>query len=213
MQEGTKQQILEADVIQLIIFNLGEEEFGVRIDEIREIIETKDITSIPDSPEFIKGLTNVRGEIVAAIDLRARFFLIEEKDYESKHIIITEQEKNLFGVMVDEVTEVMRLPEANIKMAPDIITRMNRKYVNGLITLEDRLIILLDLKKVLSEEELIKLSEINRRHFKKIEGEKSEDIKKGKFIERDMEEAEKKTDKKSEGSREKGAKKGERGNL
>lgn len=182
MKEETK-QILREDVVQLIVFNLGEEEFGVKIEEIREIIETKHITSIPDSPGFIKGLINVRGEIVAAIDLKARFFLIGEKDYESKHIIIAQQEKNLFGLMVDEVTEVLRLPKANIKLAPEILTKTNREYVKGVVSIGNRLIILLDLEKVLSEEELMKLGELGKKHYKKIEETKSEDLKKDKFLE------------------------------
>ena len=182
-QEQTK-QVLGEDVVQLIVFDLGKEEFGVKIVDIREIIETRNVTAIPNSPEFIKGLINVRGEIVATIDLRSRFFLKEEEGYKSKHIIITKQKENLFGLMVDEVTEVLRLPKANIKLAPEILTRTNREYVKGVVTLDNRLIILLDLEKVLSEEELMKLGELGRKHYKKIEETKSENWKKkDKFIE------------------------------
>lgn len=158
-----EQRVEEAKLVQLIVFNLGEEEFGVRIDEIREVIRVGTITPIPDSPEFIKGVTNVRGEIVSVIDLTARFFLHVAKKVESKHIIITEQEKSLFGLMVDEVTEVLRIPESEVKEAPEIVTRIHEEYVNGVVTLENRLIIMLNLSKVLSEDELVELTEVARK--------------------------------------------------
>jgi len=155
----------EAQVIQLIVFNLGNEEYGADINQVREIIRTGAITPIPDSPDFIKGVSNVRGEIPVIIDLKARFFLPSSKrGVEDRHIVITEQEKSIFGLLVDEVTEVLRIPETDIKSAPELVIRMDREYVNGVITLEDRLIILLDLSKVLSSEELAKLTEFSQRH-------------------------------------------------
>ena len=154
----------EGNIIQLIIFRLGDEEFGVAIKQIREIIKVGSITLIPDSPDFIKGITNVRGEISVLINLKARFFLEEEKELPSKHIIITEQKKNLFGLMVDEVTEVLRMPEREIKATPELVTRIDRIYISGVITLENRMIMLLDLSKVLSDEELSRLARISSRH-------------------------------------------------
>lgn len=155
----------ETKVIQLIVFNLGDEEYGADINQVREIIRTGTITPIPDSPDFIKGVSNVRGEIPVIIDLKARFFLPSSKrDVEDRHIVITEQEKSIFGLLVDEVTEVLRIPEADIKLAPELVTRTDREYVNGVITLENRLIILLDLSKVLSSEELARLTEFSQRH-------------------------------------------------
>ena len=155
----------EAQVIQLIVFNLGDEEYGADINQVREIIRTGTVTPVPDSPDFIKGVSNVRGEIPVIIDLKARFFLPPTKrEVEDKHIIITEQEKNIFGLLVDEVTEVLRIPETEIKSAPELVTRIDREYVSGGITLENRLIILLDLSKVLSEEELARLTEFSQRH-------------------------------------------------
>ena len=155
----------EAKVIQLIVFNLGDEEYGADINQVREIIRTGTITPIPDSPDFIKGVSNIRGEIPVIIDLKARFFLPPSKrEVEDRHIVITEQEKSIFGLLVDEVTEVLRIPETDIKLAPELVTRIDREYVNGVITLENRLIILLDLSKVLSSEELARLTEFSKRH-------------------------------------------------
>jgi len=154
----------EAKINQLIVFNLGDEEFGAEIGQVREIIRAGTITPIPDSPQFIKGVSNVRGEITVVIDLKERFFLPAKREGEGKHIIITEQKKNLFGLMVDEVTEVLRIPETDIKPTPELVTRIDRVYISGVLTLEGRLIMLLDLTKVLSDEELARLTEISRRH-------------------------------------------------
>ncbi len=155
----------EAEVIQLIVFDLGNEEYGADINQVREIIRTGTITPIPDSPDFIRGISNIRGEVPVIIDLKSRFFLpAVKREIEDRHIIITEQDKNIFGLLVDEVTEVLRIPVTDIKPAPEIVTRIDREYVNGVITLEDRLIILLDLAKVLSAEELARLTDFSQRH-------------------------------------------------
>jgi purine-binding chemotaxis protein CheW len=153
----------KSKVIQLIVFNLGDEEYGANINQVREIIRTGNITPIPDSPDFIKGVSNVRGEIPVIIDLKERFFLPIRKDGGNKHIVMTERDKSVFGLLVDEVTEVLRIPQTDIKPAPEIVTRIDREYVNGVITLENRLIILLDLHKVLSPEELARLTEFYQR--------------------------------------------------
>ena len=165
-EAGHKRQAVaeEAKVIQLIVFDLGKEEYGADISQVREIIRIRTVTPMPDSPDFIKGVTNVRGEIAVVIDLKTRFFLRTKKEVESKHIIITEQEKDLFGLLVDEVTEVLRIPETDIKPAPELITRIEEKYIKGVVTLENRLIIMLDLTKVLSAEELARLAEASREY-------------------------------------------------
>lgn len=157
------------DIVQLIVFHLGDEEFGANINQVREVIWSGIITPIPDSPDFIKGVTNVRGEIAVVIDLKNRFFLRMRQGIEEKHIIMTEQDKNLFGLMVDEVTEVLRIPKTNIKDPPEFVTKIDRVYISGVLTIGNRLIMLLDLEKVLSEEELVKLSETQIRHRAAIE--------------------------------------------
>ena len=151
----------EVKVVQLIVFHLGEEEFAAKIAEVREIIKTGVITPIPDAPEFIRGIINVRGDIVVTIDPKILFHLAE-KEVPCKHVVITEQDKNIFGLMVDEVTEVMRIPEAEIKPPPELLTAIHEDYVRGVVTLENRLIILLDLNRVLSDEELERLSEAQK---------------------------------------------------
>lgn len=153
-------------IIQLIVFRVGDEEFGIPISDVQEIIKISTITPIPDSPEFIKGLINVRGDIVAIIDVRARFFLTTQEE-PSRHIVITKQEGSFFGLMVDEVMEVLRIQESDIKPPPRLMTKINEYYVHGVVTHDGRLIILLDVAQVLSEEELVRLTEMTRGQHKK----------------------------------------------
>jgi len=164
-QRFEKEKRKEEKIVQLIVFNLGDEEFGANIDQVREIIRTRVITPIPNSPDFIDGLTNVRGEIAVVIDLKRRFFLPTKKEIKEKHIIMTEQDNNLFGLKVDEVTEVLRILETEIKATPDLVLKVDIDYVLGVLMLKDRLIVMLNLQKVLSEEELVKLSE-NRINYR-----------------------------------------------
>ena len=157
-QERHKPITPEAERIQLVVFSLEDESFGADINQVREIVRVGMVTPIPDSPNFIRGVTNIRGEIIIVIDLKERFFLPVKKPVESKHIVITGQEGNLYGLLVDEVTEVLRIPRTEIKTTPHLITKIDRTYISGVVTLENRLIMLLDFKKVLSEEDLNKLS-------------------------------------------------------
>ena len=169
LQNTRKNRREEEKIIQLIVFLLGDEEFGTDISQVREIIRVGSITPLPDSPDFIIGIANVRGEIAVVIDFKKRFSLQVKKEIEEKHIIMTELDNNLFGLAVDEVVEVLRVPETNIKMTPEIVTRIDRAYISGVLTTKNRLIVLLDLKKVLSKEELAKLSEIRIRQREDIE--------------------------------------------
>jgi len=153
-------------LVQLIVFRAGNEEFGVPIDSVREIIKKSMITPIPNSPDFIKGIVNVRGEIVTAIDVKARFALTYTKNIEPKHIIVTNQEDSLYGLLVDEVIEVLRVPKKEIKAPPNLVSKVHEKYVSAVISHENRLIILLDLSKMLSQKDLVNLSTLVKKHNK-----------------------------------------------
>lgn len=162
--ERHKPLAAEAEIIQLVIFSLEDESFGTDINQVREIVRVGTVTSIPDSPNFIRGVTNIRGEIIIVIDLKERFFLPVKNPVESKHIIIIGQEDNLYGLLVDEVTEVLRIAKTEIKTTPHLITKIDHTYISGVITANERLIMLLDFKKVLSEEELDKLAHMTSSH-------------------------------------------------
>lgn len=147
-------------LVQFVVFSLGDEEFGVDIEQVSEIVRIGKFAPIPDSPGFVRGMANVRGTIIAVIDLKKRFALREDEGASGKHIIITREQKNLLGILVDEVTEVLRVARKEIRPAPGTISSIHKKYISGVITVEERMIILLDLKSVLSEEELEKVARL-----------------------------------------------------
>ena len=157
-----RNQEAQRKIVELVVFRMGSEEFAAEITQVREVITKGTITPIPESPEFIKGINNVRGEIAVAVDLRQGLSLDSASEAQAKHIIITEQQNNLFGLIVDEVTAVLRIPEDQIKPPPDVIAALDRVSVKGVISIGDRLIILLDLSKVLSEDSLGKLADIRK---------------------------------------------------
>ena len=150
-------------IVELVVFRMGDEEFAADISQVREVITKEAITPVPDSADFVEGVINVRGEITVAIRLGARLSLRSGEHIDGKHIVITEQNSNLFGLIVDEVTEVLRIPRSQITSPPEAIARMDSAHVNGVITRDGRLIILLDLPKVLSEESLSELAELRAR--------------------------------------------------
>ncbi|HXT02265.1 MAG TPA: chemotaxis protein CheW [Elusimicrobiota bacterium] len=140
-----------ARLVQFVIFKLAEEDFAIPIDEVREIIRAVPVTPVPGAPRSIRGMINVRGEVASVIDLKARFSLREKFSLEPKHIIITAQMKTLFAFTVDEVTEILRIMENEIKTTPMTGLRVEENYVTGVVIREGRLIALLDLAKVLAE--------------------------------------------------------------
>jgi len=141
--------------VQLVIFKLGVEEFGVEINQVREIVRVVPITPIPRAPDFIEGVVNLRGQILAVIDLAKRMNLPQGQHTEKTRIVVVEVVDNVVGMIVDEVSEVLRLPLENIEAAPEIVSSdVAQKYLKGVGKLEDRLLILLDLGRIFSSEEM-----------------------------------------------------------
>jgi len=142
--------------IQLVNFRLRDEEFGVDINAVREITRVVDITHIPEAPSFIKGVTNLRGQIIAVIDLASQFgFAPQEECPESARIVVTEVKGQILGILVDEVPEVLKIQEEDIQPTPQKIqTEVTKDYIRGVGKLDGRLIVLLDLERVLAPHEL-----------------------------------------------------------
>ncbi|MCL4539150.1 MAG: chemotaxis protein CheW [Bacteroidetes bacterium] len=147
-------------IYQLVSFVVEDEEFGVDILKVQEIIRTVDITRVPKSPEFVEGVINLRGKIVPVIDLRIRFGIAKrERDNETR-IIVVELSDRVVGFLVDKVKEVIRVEKNIIEPPPELTTSISSNYITGVAKLQDRLLILLDLDKVLSGEEQEHLSEV-----------------------------------------------------
>ena len=146
--------------VQLIVFKLGDEEYAMDILQAKEIIVKGEVTKVPNAPEFVEGLINLRGDIIPIIDLKKRFNV--ESKTEGNHIIIVELEKNSFaGIIVDGVSEIIRVPKKEIKPVPQVLTSLiSAKYLTGVITMDKRIILIVDMRKILSPKELEKLSNL-----------------------------------------------------
>ena len=148
------------EMVQLVNFRLRDEEFGLDIGSVREITRVTDITHIPEAPSFIYGVTNLRGQVIAVIDLAKQFGLAPQQDLpETAKIVVTEIKGQTVGMLVDEVPEVLKIADENIEPAPELIqTEIRTDYIKGVGKLDNRLIILLDLEKLLAPHEAEELT-------------------------------------------------------
>jgi len=138
---------------QLVVFTLANETYGIDISAVNEIIRTQDITEVPRTPDFVEGVINLRGRIVPVIDLRKRFGLEAVEETQASRIIVVELDGTTVGMIVDSVSEVLRLPKENIEPTPPMVSGVDSAYLRGVGKWNDRLIILLDITKVLYKEE------------------------------------------------------------
>lgn len=140
--------------LQLVSFNIGSEEFGVDILKVQEINRMVEITRVPQAPLYVEGVINLRGKVIPIIDLRKRFG-IEARGYDKNtRIVVVDINGTIMGMIVDAVSEVLRLPASIIENPPEIVTGLNSEYIKGVAKLEDRLLIFLDLSKVIDANEL-----------------------------------------------------------
>lgn len=140
--------------VQAVGFYIGEDEYALYIHKVREIYPMTDIRKIPKAPPFVEGVINLRGFIIPIIDLRKRFDMAPNESKNTAKILIVELEKNQVGMIVDNVSEVMRFYVDEIEKAPAMFSsNIDSQYIQGVAKLEDKLIILLDIEKLLSFEE------------------------------------------------------------
>jgi len=143
---------LNAQTVQVIVFNLGEEKYGVDILQVREIIKPTRITRIPNAPEFVEGVINLRGQIATIINLRKRFGMNAKEIDANTRIIVVEHNNAIIGMMVDTVNEVKYLSSDDIEPLPNITTtRSEAKFLKGVGKLPDGMLILIDLNKVMAD--------------------------------------------------------------
>lgn len=161
-QKEKKQKINEK---QLVIFKLAGEEFGVDISEVKEIIKMEDITTIPNIEDTLKGVINLRGKIIVVMSLAKKLNLAIKQNDKDTRIIIIEIGDNIVGMIVECVEEVLRVTTDKISTAPEMIRRdINSDYLDGVCVLDTRLIILLDLAKILNTKDLDKITKIQEQN-------------------------------------------------
>lgn len=145
---------------QFVVFNLSKEVYGVDIAKVWEIITMQPITKVPHTAEFIEGIINLRGRVIPVLDLRKRFGLPVEEFTRATRIVVIEIENNTLGMIVDGVSEVLRIAGDVVEAPPPAITNIDADYLEGVAKLDERLVILLNLDKVLNKQEKMELEAI-----------------------------------------------------
>lgn len=148
-------------IIQLIVFRLGEEEYGIRIEQVKEVTITPDIARMPKTPSFVKGIANLRGDIIAVIDLEERFNLnaAAEPMPAVSYTMAIEAKEYTIGIMVREVPQPLSIAQSVIEQAPEFIqdVNINDKYIEGIAKIGSRIIVVLDMLKLLTPAEIMQL--------------------------------------------------------
>lgn len=145
--------------LHIVGFRVGRETFGVEIKLVHEIVRVPEITAVPDAPDYIEGVINLRGKIISIVDLRKRFGDVEIKAGKKNRIIVTEIEGKMVGLVVDSASEVLKIPPDQVEPAPNVFDDGELNYVTGVGKLQGRLIILIDLTKILLRGQLKRIGE------------------------------------------------------
>ncbi|HXC93501.1 MAG TPA: chemotaxis protein CheW [Geobacteraceae bacterium] len=138
-----------AMLLHLVTFQLGKEEYGVEIASVQEIIRATDITHVPGAPSHVRGVINLRGKIIPVVDLRRRFALASVESSDNQRIIVVELGEKRIGMLVDSVSQVIKVPAGVVEEMPEEATSVDENFIRGVGKLESRLIIILDLNKSL----------------------------------------------------------------
>lgn len=145
-------------VIQLVTFRLADETYGINVMHVQEVLRITEIAPVPGAPNYVLGIINLRGNVVTVIDTRTRFGLPPTETDDSSRIVIIESEKQVVGILVDSVAEVVELQQSEIDSAPNVGNDESSRYIQGVANREDDLLIVVDLNKLLTEEEWSEMS-------------------------------------------------------
>jgi purine-binding chemotaxis protein CheW len=148
--------------LQFVVFKIGKELFGVGIDSIREIVRVPEVTEVPDAPHFLDGVINLRGRIVPVVDLRRRLRIQHADKTKATRVLITENSGSMVGLLVDAASEVIRIQPDAVDEPPEMISAIGVEYITGVAKLNERLIILLDIKKILNVGDMKKIAALQR---------------------------------------------------
>jgi purine-binding chemotaxis protein CheW len=138
---------------QIVSFRLADEEYGVDIMRAQEIIMMGQITRLPEVPDYVCGLINLRGHVIPIVDLRKRFHLPVKENDDSTRIVVVNLQKRTLGMVVDAVTEVLRISVEEIEPPPSSVSGIDHDYIRGIVKRKDKLVILLDIEAILSTDE------------------------------------------------------------
>lgn len=157
--QADKNQVADL-VLQWVTFRLQEETYGINVMQVQEVLRYTDIAPVPGSPDYVLGIINLRGNVVTVIDTRARFGLVGAEVTDNSRIVIIEAERQVIGILVDSVAEVVYLKQSEIDTAPNVGTDESAKFIQGVSNRDGELLILVDLNKLLSDDEWEEISSI-----------------------------------------------------
>jgi len=140
-------------ILQWVTFHLGDEAYAINVMQVQEVLRFTEIAPVPGSPDYVLGIINLRGSVVSVIDARKRFSMPPREVDDSTRIVIIEAEEQTIGILVDSVAEVVYLRASEIDSAPDIGNDESSKYIQGVASRKEGLLILVDLRKFLNEQE------------------------------------------------------------
>jgi len=146
------------EVLQWVTFKLEEETYGVNVMQVQEILRYTEIAPVPGAPSYVLGIINLRGNVVTVIDTRARFGLMSAEATDNSRVLIIEAEEQVIGILADSVAEVVYLRSSEIDSAPNIGTEESAKFIQGVSNRDGELLILVDLNKLLNDDEWDELS-------------------------------------------------------
>lgn len=151
-------------VQQFVKFYIGDEAFGIEIKQIFQILKPQEIFKVPNTSPFIEGLLNLRGKVMTVFNLRKRFNMPDKENDENTKILIINMNELLLGFTVDSVSEIIRVPDEDIVETPPTLNTFDKRYLSGVAKLDDKLILLLDLEKILTPDEENHVKEIIEEH-------------------------------------------------
>jgi purine-binding chemotaxis protein CheW len=160
--EGTKERIDANELRQFISFSVGEEEYGLELLRVKEVIRIREITWLPKAPKFVKGIINLRGDVIPIIALREKFGLEPRENTAATRVIVVELDGRLMGMVVDSASQVVRIPADQIDPPPPVLGGLSQEFITGVGKLDDKLVILLNVDAILNVEEIKALSSMDR---------------------------------------------------
>lgn len=151
-------QVDNDEVLQWVTFRLENETYGVNVMQVQEVLRYSEIAPVPGAPSYVLGIINLRGNVVTVIDTRSRFGLMPDEVTDSTRVVIIESNKQVIGILVDSVAEVVYMKTSEIEPAPSVGTDESAKFIRGVCNRENELLILVDLDKLLGDDEWDELS-------------------------------------------------------
>ena len=152
-KRNVAQNVAEDEVLQWVTFQLDRETYGINVMQVQEVLRYTEIAPVPGAPTYVLGIINLRGNVVTVIDTRMRFGLEPSEVTDQTRIVIIEAEQQVIGILVDSVAEVVYLRQSEIETAPNVGNEESAKFIQGVCNRDNELLILVDLNKLLSDQE------------------------------------------------------------